>query len=153
MTTLPLRTMRLPILAAAVFLVACGEAPSTTSEAEPAHTAPLSLSVEGPATVNPGDELTLKVTLLGHLPPGATTDLRLTLPDGVKLLDGAEAEQPMHAGETRLVHVRVDTPPEARQPLIATASLQGDGFGVTSRGHYRFGHAAPKLAQPKLFKR
>lgn len=148
-----MRLVSLSVAALALSAIACDPAPDGASEHEPAHTAPLSLTVDGPTTVNAGDELTLKVTLAGHLPNNAATDLKLTLPNGVDLLDGPEAEQPLHAGETRLVHVRVTTPPEAQQPLVATASLQGDGFGVTSRAHYRFGHAAPKLPAHAIFKR
>ena len=58
--------------------------------------------------------------------------------------------EPVTVGETRLIHVRIDSVPAA--PFTAVASIKGTTFGLTSRAQYHFGHAAPKFIQPTLFR-
>ncbi len=114
----------------------------------PRARAPVVVRVDGPAQVEPGSELALRIVIeraMGNDP----LDLSVMPPEGVVLVSGQRLER--ITGDSKRVErfltVRLTGGVPAAD-LDVVVDTRGFGYGVHARAAYRFGRKEPKLPQP-----
>ncbi len=159
-------TRNLAILGALAAFVTCGCAKhsdalpphaSTAAEPEPAaedaggprlQRAPVVVWVDGPAQVQAGSELTLRVTIERNA-GSDPLDLNIVLPAGAVLVSGQTQER--ITGDARHVERTLGLRLTGAIPaadLDVSVDSRGIGYGVHATSAYRFGRPEPKLPQP-----
>jgi hypothetical protein len=107
----------------------------------------LAIDVEGPPRVSAGQTITLLIRVHNRLTPPMPLRLSITLPRGVRLVEGATQEilaQPAPLSERRL-KLALDAIP-ADDLVVDVALADAPSQHVTSA--YRFGRAAPPPPPP-----
>jgi hypothetical protein len=127
--------------------VAPGPPTPTPSVSRPQRS-PLSLAVNGPASVVAPSEIELTIVLhrLWNTPDPVV--LSVDLPPGALLVSGAASETlaPSSQPHTRSLRIKLERVPSA--DLVVRADLDGRAYGAHARAVYRFGRPEPKLARP-----
>jgi hypothetical protein len=130
--------------------VATEATPATTDQPQ-RHTlqAPVVVSVDGPAQVAPGKDVAIKV-IIERTVKGTPLDLAITLPPGAELAAGQMREHIMDQADrierTLVLRVTGDVP--LGDVKVAVDASDAATFGAHATAAYRFGRAAPTLAQP-----
>ncbi len=109
---------------------------------------PLSLTVNGPASVTAPSEIELAIVLDRVWNTRDPVVLRVDLPPGALLVSGSPSETlaPSSHPHTRSLRIKLERVPSA--DLVVRADLEGRGYGAHARAVYRFGRPEPKLTRP-----
>jgi len=109
---------------------------------------PLVLEVTGPEHPLPGTHITVTAEIRRVAPDGAPVELALVVPEGVRIVSGAErAQVPNGELQRRQWVLAVDSIPT--EDVRVVAEIRGRGQGVHAERRYRFGRAAPRLPDPQ----
>lgn len=127
-----------------------GAAASFSMHEEMSHEPPLTLHIDGPSHVSPGDTIVLTITIRRTLVDDPI-DLDVRLPPGAILIEGNRFERVADPGARSLArHLRVRVDSGSISDVVVIASTRGVSYGASVQAAYRFGRPEPMLPQPQL---
>lgn len=106
---------------------------------------PLTVKVQGPGKVSPGEKLSLEVNIKVQQ-PDEPLRLRVQVPPGATLLQGTEEETITEGPRVvRTLMLQLDAIPS--EDLLVTVEQSGRSWGARGTASYRFGRPEPTLPQ------
>jgi hypothetical protein len=111
------------------------------------HHSPITVQLSGPEQVSAGQDIEV-VAEIEQRAGSVPVELKLQLPDGVRLVSG-EATELLPVGNGKLQRrfvVHVDRVPTTDIEVVADTS--SNSFGAHAKSAYRFGRPEPRFTQP-----
>lgn len=126
----------------AVVLVGCA---AGSAWAKP-QTAPLVAKLDGPASVRPGQTITVKLIISRTVVDKLPIAVQWQIPEGAKVVGRAPPGRIVDGRSNQLrqaIRLRFAAVPD--RDLLATVEVKGEAYGVSAKAAYRFGRPAPTL--------
>ena len=111
--------------------------------------APVLLTLSGPKAPKAGEQVEVSIVVERTAAAFNPLELRVVLPQSVKLVSGALQQNLDDKTSTRWVRViKVQIGEVPSEDILVTVDVRGDGFGAHASSAYRFGRPEPRLPEP-----